>query len=521
MKDTFFRSMTWLHTWVGLLVCWLLFLIFIAGTLAFFRWELNFWAKPEIHHFEQPQQRVAAQQAQITQGFAYLQQQAPKSERWNISLADERKDWLTYSYQEPREPGKRAPWQDYYVNPKTLEGVDTVRESKGGHFFYRLHFDLHYLDVKTARWLVCFASLFMLIALITGVVIHKRIFKDLFSLRTNKGVRSWLDSHNLSSVLALPFHIMITYTGLITLIFMLFPYPTMTAYEDGLRGFYADVFNFQRTEPANEPTAMVGVNTLLDQLYTKWPDADIRQVRIDHPNDRSASVRFIIDSGKAIVDRPPSITFNATTGEVVDINEVDRSVSEAIYDGMIALHAARMAQPVLRWLYVLCGLAGCIMIASGAIMWAKRLHQRNKKQRPAIGLRTVDSLNLGTFMGLPLATLAFFYANRLLPMNVSERADQEILAFFLTWAAVQAWAVFKPYSWRLLNAIIAGACIGLVAINSMTTQGSLLHFIDSKQWTLLGFDLVCLFAATCFAYAAYRGNRKQRTWLGSLEELSV
>ena len=41
MKDTFFRSMTWLHTWVGLLVCWLLFLIFIAGTLAFFRWELN------------------------------------------------------------------------------------------------------------------------------------------------------------------------------------------------------------------------------------------------------------------------------------------------------------------------------------------------------------------------------------------------------------------------------------------------------------------------------------------------
>ena len=132
----------------------------------------------------------------------------------------------------------------------------------------------------------------------------------------------------------------------------------MTAYDDGLRGFYADVFNFQRTEPANEPTAMVGVNTLLDQLYTKWPDADIRQVRIDHPNDRSASVRFIIDSGKAIVDRPPSITFNATTGEVIDINEVDRSVSEAIYDGMIALHAARMAQPVLRWLYVLCGLAG-------------------------------------------------------------------------------------------------------------------------------------------------------------------
>ena len=111
-------------------------------------------------------------------------------------------------------------------------------------------------------------------------------------------------------------------------------------------------------------------------------------------------------------------------------------------------------------------------------------------------------------MGLPLATLAFL-CQSVIANECGERADKEILAFFLTWAAVQAWAVFKPYSWRLLNAIIAGACIGLVAINSMTTQGSLLHFIDNQQWTLLGFDLVCLFAATCFAYAAYRGNRKQ------------
>ncbi|MEH6817893.1 MAG: PepSY-associated TM helix domain-containing protein, partial [Pseudoalteromonas distincta] len=46
MKDSFFRSMTWLHTWVGLLVCWLLYLIFFAGTLSFFRDEITLWNQP-------------------------------------------------------------------------------------------------------------------------------------------------------------------------------------------------------------------------------------------------------------------------------------------------------------------------------------------------------------------------------------------------------------------------------------------------------------------------------------------
>ena len=56
---------------------------------------------------------------------------------------------------------------------------------------------------KVPRWIVCFASLFMLIALISGIVIHKRIFKDMFVFRANKGSRSWLDVHNLSSVFAI------------------------------------------------------------------------------------------------------------------------------------------------------------------------------------------------------------------------------------------------------------------------------------------------------------------------------
>ncbi len=48
MKNTFTQSMAWLHTWAGLIFGWLLFAIFVTGTLAVFDKELNHWMQPEI-----------------------------------------------------------------------------------------------------------------------------------------------------------------------------------------------------------------------------------------------------------------------------------------------------------------------------------------------------------------------------------------------------------------------------------------------------------------------------------------
>ena len=34
MKNTFSQAMAWLHTWAGLVIGWLLFVIFVGGTIA-------------------------------------------------------------------------------------------------------------------------------------------------------------------------------------------------------------------------------------------------------------------------------------------------------------------------------------------------------------------------------------------------------------------------------------------------------------------------------------------------------
>jgi uncharacterized iron-regulated membrane protein len=512
MKETFFRSMTWLHTWVGLTVCWLLLLIFFAGTLSFFRPEISLWMQPAFHQVKPTTAaELQAQQFQlIEQGVAKLAQQAPTSGHWFIELPDERTPLLGLSY-EKTEPGlsRRDRFQHDYYDPATMEKIDGQRQTRGGDFFYRLHFDLHYLDVLTARWLVGFASLFMLIALISGVVIHKRIFADLFSFRANKGSRSWLDLHNVSSVLALPFHLMITYTGIITLIFMYFPYAMLTTFDGDFSKFYQQIDPTQQhVEATGQKVAMADISLMLQQIQQQKPDIRISRVTVEHPYDSTATLLFSSSNGTAVRDQQLRFLFNGQTAALMAQSPVELSASETFFDSMTALHTGRLAQPLLRWLYFFCGVAGCVMIASGCMMWAKRIRER-LKQPASFGLRLVETLNLGTVLGLPLASAGYFYANRLLPMDLPGRAQWEIHTFFLCWLALLLLACWRrdQQSWRFGSILVALALAGVPLLNALTTDYSLLGYLQQGQWALAGLELTCLLFALFFLLLA-RGLSK-------------
>jgi uncharacterized iron-regulated membrane protein len=112
----------------------------------------------------------------------------------------------------------QQPLRDFAAAPQTGATLQ-ARETAGGEFFYRFHFELRTAHkgrwTIQGRWVVGVATLMMFIALLTGVVTHRRIFKDFFTFRPRKGgQRAWLDAHNVSGVLVLPFYLMITFSGL-------------------------------------------------------------------------------------------------------------------------------------------------------------------------------------------------------------------------------------------------------------------------------------------------------------------
>ena len=204
----------------------------------------------------------------------------------------------------------------------------------------------------------------------------------------------------------------------------------------------------------------------LDHYFTNNNDLPIRRISISSPADANATIKIYANAVRQVQDDPPGWMYQAASGELLATQHTELSAAENLYGGMIALHTGRFAEPLLRWLYFLCGLAGCAMIATGAVMWAKRLRQKSKATgKGPFGLRLVEALNLATIMGLPAATAAFFHANRLLPIDLIGRADKEVLAFFITWSA------FTLAAFVSLAALLVVCCTEQCPIMGHITSG--------------------------------------------------
>jgi len=222
------QSMSWLHTWSGLVLGWLLFAVFFTGTLSYFRTEIDAWMHPEIHT-SVPSGSVT-ETAQMA--LDKVQRMAsPEATSWTLSLPNARRTTVDASWREPTPPGTvqqgRGNFKRVTLDATTGEQLEP-RETRGGGFLYRFHFELYAMPRIWGRWIVGIATMLMFVAIISGVITHKKIFTDFFTFRPKKGQRSWLDSHNATAVLALPFHILITFSGLLLLINPLMPWTSQS-----------------------------------------------------------------------------------------------------------------------------------------------------------------------------------------------------------------------------------------------------------------------------------------------------
>ncbi len=517
MKNGFRQSMAWLHTWTGLLVGWLLLLIFMAGTASYYREEISRWMRPEL-----PRSTVSSEVA-AERALTFLQHKAPQAESWNVTLPDPRNPAMRMFWRNPEsmvkppvEGEKRrrggGRFGDATVDPGTGDEV-AARETRGGDFFYRLHFDLHYIPVYWARYLVGFCAMFMLVAIITGVITHKKIFKDFFTFRKDKGLRSWLDFHNVSAVMALPYHAMITYTGIVTLMFMYLPWGVNVAYPKDEDAFFSEAFArlADIDTPSEGRAAALPIQQLLDAARAEWKGAQVGGFTLYHPGAANAVIDVYQRDGKRLSVDTPSLRYDAVSGALIEASPLSGGATQT-RGVMYGLHLARFADWGLRALFFVSGLIGCLMVASGVVLWAVKERPKHAKSgKIGFGLRLVDALNIGAVAGLPIAFAAYFWGNRLLPVQMAERADAEVNVFFYAWAAALLAAFIWPkrlmWAWQLY--LGAGMFLLIPVINALTTHAHLGVTLRTGDWVLAGFDLMMLAFGAVLAYCALRMQRWQ------------
>ena len=504
MRQGFRQSMASLHTWVGLLPGWLLYIVFVFGTAAFFQFEIDGWMRPELSSGATVSPRA------LDAADVILRQRGAGAESWSVSLPHARGgSGVTVSW---RTPGQdRHDRNEVTIDPQTGREV-AVRETRGGFFLYRMHFDLHYIPVGWARYMVCVAALAMLVAILSGVVTHKKIFADFFQMRLGKGQRSWLDAHNATGVLALPFHIMITYTGLVTLLFTLMPW-AISAHFPSADAFYEAAYpRTEEREASGIAAPIVSIARLIAQAERQWQGAHPGYISIDHPGDAAATAHLYAQRTDWGSGRRDPVHLDAALGHPLAAAPRSSGGARLTQEVMIDLHTAWYADHGLRWLYFLSGLGGTAMIATGLALWCvKRRAKLPDPARPHFGFRLVERLNIGFIAGAPVGIAAYFLANRLLPTAMPDRGDWEIGELFIAWGAIFAWTLARPAKRAWVEALGAGALLFALVppINAMTTSRGLGASLWLGDWMFAGFDLTILALAIGLAWTAWKVLRHQ------------
>ena len=485
------QAMAWLHTWSGLWISWLLFAIFLTGTLSVFEEPIGHWMQPEhalqeaAHASEPPPPKVTDRAQRLQLALAFMDKAHPKADMWEIWPVQRPEQGLSAYWFQP-QGGYGSADLDPLTGKEIKHGHAGVqRATQGGHHFVDFHYELH--AGRIGVWIVGITTMIMLVALVSGVITHKRIFKDFFTFRPAKGQRSWLDAHNAVAVLTLPFQFMIAYTGLVFYADDYVPAPVVAQYgmENAKKSFLADWNDVGKPARIGQPLAIPD----LEPYALRAEQAigqEIRAVVLDHPNDAAMRVcMYGWNEDSELLERISANTGRAcyalATGEQTALRrpgDSDTGGAALTRTVMSNLHMAGFGGMPMRWLYFLCGLAGTAMMGTGAILFLVKRRQKSLGEFGAATprvYRLVACLNIAAIAGLAIACIGFLWANRLLPIGLEQRAGWEVKAFFGVWLLTLLHACLRSEkrAWIEQLGLLAALCLLLPLLNVLSTGDSL------------------------------------------------
>ncbi len=535
------QSMAWLHTWFGLVIGFVLIVVFFFGSLSVFDREIDRWAIPETRFDPQPMpsfdelllpafKKIEPDEADYAANMATLHDPAKGPPTPRLSLpADEY--WAYTTHRDPvlrmgigfkvplaKDPdGHNHIHGQITIDPRSGAVVRADQLKIGSEWFYPMHYSLNWSWKNIGIFLVGLAALVMLAALVSGVVIHRRIFREFFTFRPKKHTqRSTLDLHNLSGVVALPFHFFFAFTGLVVfaavyfLPVSLFPlkdlhdrHEVMEAQATGLPRLAAGV-----------PAPLASVDAMVVEAKRRWAARDMAGevgfLMVHHVGDANSYVSLYRAGSNRVALVGEGIHFKASTGEVIR-EEPPPSAVGSINEFLTGLHLQHFEHWLLRWLYVLGGLLGCVCIATGFVFFVekrKAAHAQSSSQ----GSRVVDALAVSTMTGMVIAAVGMLVVNRALPASLAGKGEWEKLAFWGIWglAMLHAFVRSGPVAqarmnpaWREQCWALAALAVAAVALNALTTGDHLVKTVfTDTYWPVAGVDLSLLATALIAIWAA-------------------
>lgn len=541
MFNSLRQSMGWVHTWLGLVLGFVLMICFFFGTLSVFDREIDRWAIPDTRFEPQPMpsfDKVLKPVYEKLQPDAADMKATERRVIGSLPAAETLELESLFAYTTHRDPvlligGDFAipnqpvdPTDDHQhvhgratMNPATGEMLNDDALKIGSDWFYPMHFSLHLNWMSLGYWVVGLAALVMLVGLVSGVIIHRKIFSELFTFRPWRNLfRSSLDLHNMTGVVALPFHFFFAFTALVIFASNVYLPVTHTT----LKPLHEqhDKREAMRTglphEPAGVAAPLASVDAMVAEAKRRWAERDMAGevgfLSIEHLGDENGYVSIYRAGSDRVALVGEGIHFKASTGEVLR-EDPPRSVVSSIDEFLTGLHLQHFEHWFLRWLYVFGGLLGATCIATGFVLFVekrKTSHARNGSQ----GSRVVDAMAVTTVTGMLIAAIGMLVANRVLPTDLAGKGEWEQTAFWSLWGLALLHAVWRSSpvakarrnpAWREQLLLIGFLSLSAVVLNWITTGDHLIKTIfTDTYWAVAGVDLSLIATAVVAFCAAAR-----------------
>lgn len=377
MRKTLFK----IHSWVALIALIPLLVISITGSVLVFKSEIDGLLMPDNHFVVQQQANRLPIDTLITKTQkTYPEYVVGSWEIFNDDTADRvylikrgTEDWYKFHL-------------DQYTGNILSEPVGT------SHYFTDWFLDLHYtfllndlksLPGQTGTVLGFFFAVFFLVLGITGLIIYRKFWQRLFSVRWRATLQIVLsDIHKMTGVIGSPIIIILAITG---------------GYFNGAV-WYHEVIEHAEEEhfvlTKNLYNEEVSFQHVLDDSQKQIPSFNGTFLVMPlEPNENITLFGEVDTSNPLASEYANTVTYNKLTGEHManwDIREV--GVGWQVIDSFRKLHFGYFAGLISKIIWCVIGLSPVWLGGTGFYLWFTRRKRKKQSQKNRLSKhRTVSA----------------------------------------------------------------------------------------------------------------------------------
>ncbi len=454
-----------LHSWVGVITGILLFVIAFTGAMSVFaRPDLKLWANESLHAPSQVTPATVEKMlddatTRVDPSFLFEVHAFLPSPRVWTNLV------LILEQDHHDQPEAEALWLEYH--PQTLELLkqwqghpDLLFEQRStdmSDFISGFHADLHLGQLGLI--LTGLLGLTLMASIATGLFIHRKILKELFSFRPDRSFRLLLtDTHKVISVWGILFHAMIGFTGaflgLATV--LLVPAAAFVSFE-GDQEKLLETFSPEIQPTLSGAPAPMRVKQVLDDAFAKDGAHPLRLSVYGWGDENAIGFVDVINDTKMPRESHSYSMKDAQPQEVSTSFSRVGGISGSILDVIFPLHFGNFGGLAVKVLWAVLGISTSLIALSGMMIWIERRAYGSEGSLSKQHYLRVSRLTIGSCAGLVVACCALFLLQRLAPNQVAN-------GFFIIWLVAIVWALLRDNEYQTSRELIGVSGLLLVAI---------------------------------------------------------